>query len=312
MKGYCCIVEDWLRVITYYFGNKSSLISFPTKVLKFCCVNILYTSYIIDYICKFCLENVEIWKKFLSIIKRRKDFFLYIRVNMDPGRPLRYVTREDGGNAWPLKVSQDNYGYFGVKGTSLGKHCIVSKTLQSKKCSESADCRERRDGGKEFEIKSRSGRTLEIEKENGKSIHRLVKRSLENSYESIEDIERSRDCTKITGKFSGSKGGRSGGLQSAKQRAYLRLVLGRPSQKNTTKNDNFIDEDYVSLDDTLVLGYLREESEIEHTLRSGEAEQSSVGAELRSGVKSGKCRLSRKYGDVSVMQSDNSLVRYGK
>lgn len=226
---------------------------------------------------------------------------------MDLGKPLKYVTREDGGNVWQLKVSQDNCGSFGVKGTSLGKHCIESKASVSRKCLESADCIERRDGGK-LKMNSHFGR------KKGISMHKLERRSLENSYESIQDLECLRNSTKIQGNYSESKGGRSGGLQSAKQKTYLRLVLGRSSQENTKRNNN-IDEDYVSLDEALVSDYLREESEIEHSsekLRSGEAEPSSVYSELRSGVKSGKCRLRRKYDEVSVVQSNNSLVRYGK
>ena len=218
---------------------------------------------------------------------------------MDLGRTLKYVSREDRGNAWTLKVSQDSCGHFGINGVSLGKHFISSKASQTGEFLESK------------EIKSDFRRTLEMPKKKKKSVLELERPSSESSCESIQNIESSRNSTKIKGTFSGSKDGRSGSLQTAKQKTYLRLVLGRSSQANPRRNGN-IDEDYISLDDALVSCYFREESEIEHstgTLRSGRAAQS---AELRSGVKSGKCRLRRKYDDVSVVQSDNSLVRYGK
>ena len=218
---------------------------------------------------------------------------------MDLGRPLKYVSREDRGNAWTLPVSQDSCGHFGINGVSLSKHFIASKASQTGEFLESK------------EVKSDFRRTLELPKKKKKSVLELERPSLESSCESIQNIEDSRNSTKIKGTFSGSEDGRSGSSQTAKQKTYLRLVLGRSSQANT-KSSNNIDEDYLSLDDALVSCYLREESGIERsrgTLRSGRAAQS---AELRSGVKSGKCRLRRKYDDVSVVQSGNSLVRYGK
>lgn len=105
--------------------------------------------------------------------------------------------------------------------------------------------------------------------------------------------------------------------QTAKQKVYLRMVLNRPfpgHSKDANKDSNF-DEDYLTFDNDLFSRYVMEESSLQGTKsKSLETEHSTFEpTDLRSGVKSGKCRLRRKYGDLDVdgtVKSD-SFVKYG-
>ena len=230
---------------------------------------------------------------------------------MNIGTPLRYVTPGVRGKVWTFKDSQDNCGDFGVKGTSLGKNSVLPKISRWSRFGENYSRAVKRPHGcKQLDYNSHFESTRLASKEN---ISKLKRPSLKDNFEIIKHIEHShlaRKDTKMKGKLSGSS-------QSAQQKAYLRMVFSRSPHDHSTSNDNNFDEDYISLDDELFSRYLKEGSEIQHSsfvptnVRSAEI---GTPTELRSGVKSGKCRLRRKYADLhlGVTASDNNLVKYGR
>ena len=216
---------------------------------------------------------------------------------MNTGKPLICVT--PGDKVWRLKDCVDNCGHFGIMGTSLDKRSFLPKLSRRSGFGEKAATAQVAHACKILDPIPHFRNTNLTPRESG-AVSNLIKPGVkyngdvgENSY-----LER----TQITniGTFYDSK--KRGGIsRSARQKTYLRMVLSRSSGVNSERKEKNFDEDYLSLDDELFSRYLNEESELEHS--------SFVSRELRSGVKSSKCRLQMKCGETAP---DKRFVKYGR
>ncbi len=211
-------------------------------------------------------------------------------MNMNIGTPLRCMTLTDRGNVWTVKDCQGSYDHFGVKGTSLSKNSFLPKLSQESRFEKNAR-----------PVINSHLKTSLTPKKNG-AIRKLEKPpSVENKLKHLENSDLQRNEMPIKARFCDNNGISS---RSAKQKAYLRMVLSRSSHEKSQSKDKNFDEDYLSLDDEQLSRYLTEESEIEHS--------SFIPRQLRSYVTSSKCRLRMKRGDLCDAVPDKRFVKYGK
>ena len=216
---------------------------------------------------------------------------------MNIGKSLRCVT--PGDKVWTLKDCQDNCDHFGVMGTSLGKRSLLPKLSRRTGIAEKAAPAQVTHGCKILDPIPHFRNTNLTPKES-EAVSNFEKPGVEHNVNVAENSNLERTKTNNRRTFYDGKE-RGGVSRSAKQKTYLRMVLNRSPGVNSERQDKNFDEDYLSLDDELFSRYLNEESEMEHSC--------FVPRELKSGVKSTKCRLQIKYGETLP---DKRFVKYGR